>query len=66
MSQKELISLLYEKYNSQLLNKKEASRELNISEGTIDNLRKAGDITGKKVSGQIMFTLAEIARFLSE
>ena len=52
------------KYSKSLLKKKEAARELNISQATLDRLRKSGDIKSKKVGGGIFFTIHEIALFL--
>ena len=49
-----------------LLSKKETAKELNISEATIDQLRKNGELSSKKILGQIMFSIDEIARFLYE
>lgn len=54
-------------YMRSLLNKKETARELGeISIATLDRMRREGLITSKKVRGQIMFSLDEIARFLVE
>ena len=66
MSQKDLIAMLYQKHGKHLLTKREARNELGISEGTIDGLRKMGDITGKRVKGQVMFSLSEVARFIGD
>ncbi len=49
-----------------LYKKREAARLLEISESTLDRLRKLGLIESKKVGGQIMFTTIEIARFIEE
>lgn len=66
MSQLELITILRENYKKMLLTKKETAQELNVSEATIDRLRQNGQLNSKKVLGQIMFSLDEIARFLYE
>ncbi len=66
MSQKELISMLRENHQSMLLSKKQTALEIGVSEATLDRLRKDGQITSKKVLGQIMFSIDEIARFISE
>ena len=66
MSKKEIVAMLHEKYGALQLTKTQAANELNISNNTIDNMRKRGEITGKKVSAQIMFTLAEIADHVGE
>ncbi|NOR54818.1 MAG: helix-turn-helix domain-containing protein [Sulfurovum sp.] len=50
-----------------LLNKKkDAARLLQISESTLDRLRKSGQIKSKKVGGQVMFMTSEILRFLED
>lgn len=55
---------LQQRYQKSLLNKKETAKELNISEATLDRLRKSGNIKSKKVLGGIFFTIKEIASFL--
>ncbi len=52
------------KYGKSLLKKKEAAEELNISQATIDRLRKSGEIRSKRVGGGVFFTIHEIASFL--
>jgi len=49
-----------------LLTTKETANELNVSEATIYRMRQNGLLNSKKVLGQIMFSLDEIARFLYE
>jgi len=66
MSQLDFLIMLRDTYNKMLLTKKETANELNVSEATIDRLRQAGQLNSKKVLGQIMFSLDEIARFLYE
>jgi len=66
MSQLEFTQMLRENYKKMLLSKKETALELGTSEATIDRLRKNGLITSKKVLGQIMFSIDEIARFLAD
>ena len=58
--------MLRDNYNKMLLTKKEIASELNVSEATIDRLRQQGQLSSKKVLGQIMFSLDEVARFLYE
>lgn len=65
MNQSELRTLLLSKYDKMLLNKKETANEMNVSEATIDRLRKHGAIKSKKVGGQIFFTISEIADYLA-
>ena len=66
MSQLDLITMLRENYKRMLLTKKETANELNVSEATIDRMRQNRLLNSKKVLGQIMFSLDEIARFLYE
>ena len=66
MSQKDFFFLLRDSYKKMLLTKKEAATELNVSEATIDRLRQNGQLNSKKVLGQVMFSLDEVARFLYE
>ena len=66
MSQLDLITMLRANYKRMLLTKKETANELNVSEATIDRMRQNGLLNSKKVLGQIMFSLDEIARFLYE
>jgi hypothetical protein len=66
MSQIDFLTMLRENYKKMLLTKKETANELNVSEATIDRLRQNGQISSKKVLGQIMFSIDEIARFLYE
>ena len=55
---------LQQRYKKSLLNKKEAAKELNMSQATLDRLRKANAINSKKVLGVIYFSLEEIASFV--
>ena len=55
---------LQQRYKKSLLNKKEAAKELNMSQATLDRLRKANAINSKKVLGGIYFSLEEIAPFV--
>ena len=66
MSQKDFFNMLQDSYKKMLLTKKEAATELNVSEATIDRLRQNGQLNSKKVLGQVMFSLDEVARFLYE
>ena len=59
-----IIDNLQQRYNKLLLSKKETAKELNISEATLDRLRKSGQIKSKKVLGGVFFTIKEIASFL--
>jgi hypothetical protein len=43
-----ILDNLQKKYGKSLLNKKEVSAELNISQATLDRLRKTGEIKSKK------------------
>ena len=64
MSQLDFLTMLRDNYNKMLLTKKETANELNVSEATIDRLGQNGQLNSKKVLGQVMFSLDEIARFL--
>lgn len=66
MNQEQFYSQLRENHKKMLLTKKETAKELSVSEATLDRLRGNGDITSKKVLGQIMFSIDEIARFLAD
>ena len=55
---------LQQRYKKSLINKKEAAKELNMSQATLDRLRKANAINSKKVLGGIYFSLEEIASFV--
>jgi len=66
MSQTDFTQMLRENYNKMLLTKKETAHELSVSEATLDRLRKNGEIDSKKILGQVMFSIDEIARFLYE
>jgi len=66
MSQLDFQTMLRENYKKMLLTKKETANELNVSEATIDRLRQNGKLNSKKVLGQIMFSIDEVARFLHE
>jgi hypothetical protein len=59
-----ILDNLQQRYQKLLLSKKETASELNISQATLDRLRKSGEIKSKKVGGGIFFTLSEIASFL--
>jgi len=58
------IDNLQQRYQKLLLSKKETAKELNISEATLDRLRKSGQIKSKKVLAGVFFTVKEIASFL--
>ena len=64
MSKVEFIEMLRTNYKRALLNKRETAHELNISQATVDRLRKSGAISSRKVGGGIYFTLDEIASFV--
>ena len=58
------IDILQQRHNKLLLSKKETARELNISQATLDRLRKSGEIRSKSVGGGIFFKISEISEFL--
>ena len=55
---------LQQRYKKSLLNKKEAAKELNISQATLDRLRKSGQIKSKRLLGGVYFSLPELSFFL--
>ncbi len=58
---------LQSKYNTMLLNKKETACEIGkVSSATLDRLRQNGEISSKKVLGQIRFSVMEVARFIAD
>jgi len=59
-----ILDNLQKKYGKSLLNKKVVATELNISQATLDRLRKTGEIKSKKVGGGVFFTIKEISLFL--
>lgn len=66
MSKDEFLNLIYRHHGKTILSKKETARELGgISTETLDRLRADGEISSKKIRGQIMFTGTEIYRYLS-
>ncbi len=66
MTKEEITVMFRENYKRILLNKKQTARELNISQGSLDKLRRDGAIESKRVLGQVMFDIGEVARFLAE
>ncbi len=66
MTQEEITNRFRENYKRILLSKKQTARELNISQGSLDKLRRDGAIQSKKILGQIMFEIGEVARFIAE
>jgi len=64
MSHTDFISMLRENYKKMLLTKKQTANEIGVSEATIDRLRQIGQIKSRKVLGQIMFPIDEVARFI--
>lgn len=66
MTKHEFLEMLRENYAKMLLNKKEAATELGISQTGIDRLRHTGQLRSRKVLGQVMFGIDEIARYLGE
>ena len=66
MTQQDFLEMLKEHYKSAFLNKKEVAKELHISAGTVDRLRKEGQLKSRKVVGQVFFDIGEVARFMAE
>jgi len=66
MLKEEIIKILLETDKKMLYKKRETAEKFSVSEATIDRLRRSGELKSKKVLGQIMFTVDEVAQFLSE
>ena len=66
MTRQEQFKTMRETHAKMLLNKRETAKELSISEATLDRLRNTGQIKSKQIMGQVMFTIDEIARFITE
>jgi len=64
MTEQDYIQMLRAEYKKMLLSKETTAMELNMSVTTLDRLRKKGELKSKKVSGQIMFSIAEVAKYL--
>ena len=66
MTQQDFMEMLRENHKSAFITKKEVAKELHISTGTVDALRRDGQIMSRKVIGQVMFDIGEVARFMAE
>ena len=66
MTQQEFLQILRDSYKKMLLNKRQVAQELGISQASIDRLRNNGQISSKKVLGQVMFSIDEVARYLAD
>lgn len=66
MQKSELVELLRGTHKKMLLSKAETANELNVSEATLDRLRQSGKLNSKKVLGQVMFAIDEVANFIRE
>ena len=65
MTEQDYLQMLRAEHKKMLLNKEATAMELNMSVTTLDRIRKNGSIRSKKVSGQIMFSIGEIAKYLA-
>lgn len=65
MLQKQITELLRSTHNSLVLNKAKTAKELQVSQATIDRMRKNGDIDSLLIGGSVMFRIDEIARVIS-
>ncbi len=65
MNQEDFRIFLRDYYKKMLLSKKQTAGELGISQASVDRLRNTGQLSSRKVLGQIMFDIDEIARFLA-
>ena len=66
MTQEEFVEYLQKKHNKAFLSKRDLSKELGISNGTVDAVRRKGGIKSKKILGQVFFDIGEVARFMAE
>ena len=66
MTKDDFLIMLRESYKKMLLNKKQTANELGISQAGLDRLRNTGQLSSRKVLGQIMFSIDEVARFLAD
>ena len=63
--QKIALEVLVSKGLKTLVSKKIASNELGIHSSTFDRIRKSGEIKTKKIGGQVMVTIYELARYIA-
>ncbi len=66
MTKEALETTLRELYKSTFISKKQAAREIRVSTGTIDELRRRGLLKSRKVLGQVRFDISEISKFMTE
>jgi len=64
MNTKDYINDITTRYGTQLLNKKQACAELQISENQLDRLRKSGELKYSKVGAGIRISASTIADFM--
>ncbi len=63
--QKQIVEMLYAKHGKLYLTKDEVTQELQVSQATIDRMRKRGEIKSSKIGNQVRFSLNEIAKFVA-
>ena len=61
---RQALDFIYNRYGRMYLKKKEASKELGVSEATFDRMRKDGEIDFSLVRGSVRVPIAEIIKFL--
>jgi excisionase family DNA binding protein len=49
-----------------LVDRREAGRLLGVSPGTIDNLRRRGELPSVKIGGRRLFAVVDLGRFVEE
>lgn len=64
MDKKEYIKNIISRYNSAMLTKKQAAKELQISPTQIDRLRKSGELRSSMVGGSVRISANTIADFM--
>lgn len=65
MTKVDFISLLRDKHQKMLLNKKEAAKEIGISSATLDRLRNDGKIHSTIIGGQVFIRIDDLAEFIT-
>jgi hypothetical protein len=66
-AQEEARNMLFAKYDTSFLNKKQTAKELGrISPTSLDRLRQTGEISSRKILGQIRFSINEVARYIAD
>jgi len=66
-AQEEARNMLFAKYDTSFLDKKQTAKELGgISLTSLDRMRQVGSISSRKILGQIRFSVTEVARYIAD